>query len=1252
MKAKVFCPAALVLLAMLVISGTVFAEGEVLPAAPEEPAETLEAAPPAEAALLDEVAVPAEPVAVDTPLEPAPKAAEAETPVLEPLLVNASGDPLLLATEASADLLENTDPYFSVGATKYCFVPVIATCDASCNVCEHSATPIQASIDYINTSGIIPTNGRVYVEKATYSGNVTVDGSRTYLDQVTGMVGLPSGGLFPTISGSLSLLNLTNGFTLLGLNVSGGILVEHSENKFVFDMVSGNLFFDSVDAYGAGGHGIYIKNHKGNITMEDVDANNNSNLTGDASGLFIENMVSGTVTIRLSDFYENQEHGIYFLNNKGMIILNDIGVFTNGEKGLTVETPNLYSMTITDSFFYNNTSAGIKLDGPGSIIIDNVSANENANGINVLGGFNSLVIKNTEVEDNWASGIKVDGTGKPVSLENITAIGNNYGWQSDNDGIRLNNVGTVVARNIIANYNNYNGINIYAPNSLVTLIGAVAKDNNSAGIIIESRGAILKNIVANDNDYDEGISVYLSGGSALLENVVASENYHEGVEIEAYPGIVTPVVLKDVNANGNEETGIDITVLGPVTLTNIGVNDTNGGGDGIYISTNGAVNIKNAMVIWNEGNGIYVRTRAAISLFGIVAQENYKSGVDLDNCLYDGTICLGTGGISVKNASGKMNEFSRNGYFGLWVETKGAIMLTNALAYDNDADGVFLTNRRGGSIAPITVNTLGGVRNDFSGNGKNDSFYPLPDPYMVLNNGLSALSAGNITVTNTDAYENENEGDGMVLDTKFSTAPRTVTLTNSNTSDNDYPGIVIFSRGNIILANVISDNNANGGGIRLDNCLDWLDVEDGVCVGSGSIKLTNVKTSWNQGIGLEVDSKGTITANSLYSSGNRNNGIFLFNQYTGSIAGMLLNGITAEDNGYTGIDLTTNGSLVMANMNALGNALTHWGMDVGSTVQNFYNENHGEDHWGFDAVPGTAYTFYLRADSWDGINPFDFDPYLELWDEYEENQITSGVSITHVANDYYRITWTPGAGQGGWYWLVVSSTNNNGFYRLSVNDADPSNPYTYWADGLLINHATNVTLSGSNTFMENELAGIYSETGGNVTLANVNAWDNGTEGIRVDNLAGSGSVTILGSNVIAKNGWTGLDVATNGVVKISNLYSNGNGLDGLFIDANGYGKAVTLTNIVAMWNGKSGIEMEEGDAGADGIVTLNGVRAWFNNWDGASIDNEGWKLVLMNSSFMCNNGDGFTYWDYPAPFVFVNLNNIFLGNGDENLVVN
>ena len=1253
--------AGLALLAVLIITGPVFAEGDEPPATPDVPAQIVELVEPIENSSLPENLLPEEivisaeneeiPIGAETIIiQQSVEELEIEDPIsFEPVLVDGEGNPMVLTTVGNAELIETADPYFTSGAMKYCFVPLTGVCNTSCDVCVKDASPIQASINYIESNGTIPNDGCIYVEKATYTGNVIVDGSRPYLVSLIGLTGLPdAANIFPTISGTLTLQNLTNGFSLMGFNVSSGVLIKDSSGKFVVDSVSGTLKFENVDAYSSTSNGIHIKKHKGNINFEDVNANNNTN-----SGLLIEDQVSGTVTINNSIFNHNHEQGIFFLNHKGTIIITNVNAQFNSEKGLLIETPYAFNISVIHGQYSYNDSTGIKLNGPGSIKIEDVTIEQNARGMDILGGYTYLSIKNTRFYDNWRSGLLVQGTGKPVILDGITAIHNNTGWQTDEHGIYLINVGSVTAKNLIAMDNNGTGVKIYAPNSLVTIIGAVAIDNNECGFDIQSRGVVLKNIIANDNDNDEGITIFLNGGSALLENVVANDNENEGIEIESSPDVITPINLKYVVASGNRDGGIDILSTGTVTILNATTHD-NENYDGVHIETRGVVSIKNLVTDRNDWNGLYVRTLAAITLYNIHASDNEHSGADLDNCLYDdGTLlCLGTGGISLKNTSGVLNELNHNGRFGLWAVSKGSIVITNLVANENDSDGAFLTNRLGGSVAPITVNTLGYVRNEFSSNGRYQEFHPpFDDYYLVLCNGLSALSSGNIIVTNVDAHDNENDGGGIYLDTKFSTAPRTITLTNSMADHNSWVGVWAYSRGNIALTNVSTYENYQGG-IHLDNCLDWIDGEDGVCVGVGGVKLTRLEANDNWGKGIEVYSKGLISLSQAYAHSNRDLGINLQNNWSGATAGMSLKDISTNNNNQTGLLVKSNGSITLMSINANGNVMTNGGIEEGITVQDFFNSSYGPDRWWFFAEHTSPQVFTLLADVAWGLNRFEFDPWIELYDGETGSQIS--VPVTCFTNASCSFTFTPSAysyTETHEFYVLVGSYSDNGFYRLSLNDLEPSDStQMFWVGGVGVNTWGSINFGGNNNFSGNSLMGlsINSYGSGNIILSNSQVYANGTEGIYL--IANIGTST-LRNIVTSDNGWEGLRIETFGAVNINTLEANRNGQDGIRIAAGGLGKPVTLANIVAMWNEISGLELEV-DGGTNGITTLNNVRAWFNTEDGANVNTNGNKLTLMNSSFMCNADDGFVYWGFPAPFAFINTNNIFLANDDFDLQMN
>ena len=159
---------------------------------------------------------------------------------------------------------------------------------------------------------------------------------------------------------------------------------------------------------------------------------------------------------------------------------------------------------------------------------------------------------------------------------------------------------------------------------------------------------------------------------------------------------------------------------------------------------------------------------------------------------------------------------------------------------------------------------------------------------------------------------------------------------------------------------------------------------------------------------------------------------------------------------------------------------------------------------------------------------------------------------------------------------------------------------------------------------------------GNITLYNVGALGNGTEGIYMMNDGGLGNVLIGGTNIARDNGWEGLRITTNGTVSVTNLDASYNShrsdwtLRSIFIEAFGTGKAVTLTSINAQYNKGNGLELD-----VNGITTFNSVHAWLNgDWasysgDGVYMDSHGYAINLLNYCWFMNNADsGFAYNSY------------------------
>ena len=459
------------------------------------------------------------------------------------------------------------------------------------------------------------------------------------------------------------------------------------------------------------------------------------------------------------------------------------------------------------------------------------------------------------------------------------------------------------------------------------------------------------------------------------------------------------------------------------------------------------------------------------------------------------------------------------------------------------------------------------------------------------------------------------------------------------TAHDNSGGVRIRASGNITITKADISNNYGLGGLYLDNCL----ASAGACSGSGLITLTNVSANNNQANGMDLYSKGVITLNTVQGCNNGLKGIVISNQYTGTNANLVFSNVFADNNATTGIRATTNGSLMLANVNANDNNLSKSGINSGESVQDYLNKNKGSDYWFFDAVAETPYTITLLADgtnfNLELLNQLDFDPLLKLYAIDDDNkliEIIDGLTITHVENGSYRIEWTPEAGAGGQYYIEATSGNNSGYYRLSIND-DASDYMRYFVDGFSYEAGGNVTLSGVNRFNNNEQGGLVGSSQGSVTVSNVYANGNGKEGIYVNNLGGSGGVTLSGISQTNNNGYEGLRVESNGAVSLSGLDACSNGLSGARISS----ASAKLSLLNLSGNGDDGLNLA-----TSGAATIDALRAWNNKDCGAYVDTNGFSLSVKNSSFLRNGTYGLAYVNDPA-IVLTAIANAYQKNGDN-----
>jgi hypothetical protein len=167
------------------------------------------------------------------------------------------------------------------------------------------------------------------------------------------------------------------------------------------------------------------------------------------------------------------------------------------------------------------------------------------------------------------------------------------------------------------------------------------------------------------------------------------------------------------------------------------------------------------------------------------------------------------------------------------------------------------------------------------------------------------------------------------------------------------------------------------------------------------------------------------------------------------------------------------------------------------------------------------------------------------------------------------------------------------------------------------------TLSGAeNWFQWNDLDGLHVEAGGKITLASVEAVENGwwaddrrsvntnANGIALISTNLTGTAPIVLSNItVTSNSQNGLYIDTNGAVTVTTLKSNGNFQNGVYIDqldATDSLKAILLNKVTANSNYGDGVYVN-----AMGSITTNGIYNRYNEHSG---------LVLLNNNQNSVNG--------------------------------
>jgi hypothetical protein len=1233
----------------------------------------------------------------------------------EVVVVNEEGENVPLVTQEAADAIEFIDPVWC---------PTGVTPQNGTGGCTTSYGNLKLLVDALiaGTAGVNPAaNGIIWIQGGTdvdSSGTpIVIDGSDpTYNTWENFSLTLKGGwnGLGTTtvntanpsvFDQSISIINWNGDVTLSDIIISGAAtgsalrsaaLDIETTKKIVLTNVQVNAntgagtvngaVLDNEDATAAVFGDVTITNStfndnddiglkvesEGMITLAGVLANGNDSL-----GAYLRNHTASTpksvvITTGTNEFSNNLNDGLQ-IDSAGSVTLKDIDALNNSTMGIRIDNK------------FGSAASAVTLTGT-TIVSGNIT-----DGINVASD-GIITVSNLVANLNGGSGAILNNSTAATAL-GVTVSGSSQFKFNSSDGLNISSNGAILANNITS-YANSGGAGAIFDNdgfvggsASVTLTGTNSfKENSSAGLTIYSDGLVtLSNITASDNLSDNGL--YVDNSSSPT------------------PKAVTLTGTNQFNFNAGA--GLSVSSDGTITISNLTANG-NLGGPGATLDNDGAPSPQNVTltgtmnVSSNSSHGLLVNTLGAISIGAITANSNSGSGVELYNA---------SGSLPKTVAlSGASNNFNGNsGGSGLYIESLGAVTLNNVTAGDNDNFGLYVDNSWVGAAGGITLNGTSaffyngdsGIQMrstgnilikdlDSTGNGIDqiagdgfgaylqNNYVGFAGSVMVgttkagwfngfsdnFSSGLEIYSNGTVTLSNITADGNGLDntvdtpyGYGLYVNNTSASMPKAVTLNGTNQFNGNYGGgVYLISDGAITVNKLTANDNLDGGGLGAllaNTTANPLVPQNVTLNGYGDF-------SGNGSRGLEVQTYGLVTLNSIYADSNGSDGVFVDN-YTG---GSLLKAVTingyadvSNNSGY-GLYILSRGAIKVNNLDAsLGNANGAWldndeaGAVGGITLT-------GSNDFSYNAGNGLLATSRgtIMINDLDAIgNVAGFGAQLDNINAAASPGITltnttAGASFFAENGAAGLLVFTKGAvtitkliandnGEIGAFINNASSTaasvtligygefNTNGDDGLGVlsygaitannltaiDNGQNADPLTGW--GVFIDNrgsvAKPVTINGTNIFNENFQDGLEVFSLGLIKTNNLTASSNSGAGANLDNQWNFGSfgVTLTGVNVFESNSLDGLLIYSNGAVTASNISANSNTLNGAYIHA--YNDTapvskVTLTgNNTFNFNGDGVTGGGEEGTGlyvqADYVITLNNLTANGNTEEGAHI---------------------------------------------------
>ncbi len=910
--------------------------------------------------------------------------------------------------------------------------------------------------------------------------------------------------------------------------------------------------------------------------------------------------MGNTVTLENILTSDNVMRGVY-AEAKTSFTGNQIYAERNGWSGVEVDT----CWDWDDDGTCNNI-------GTGTVALKMSSSTENGgNGYNILAK-GAITIADTYLAGNGESGYYLDNS--MATAPAAITLTNTNSYDNGQDGYEIYSRGAVTLNNFHGSDNDLGGL--YVNTCIDWDDDGVCNNTGTGTVTLTNTGAAFNETARNG---ENGLSI-ISKGAITIINTDTYENGGLGAYIDNSGATTAAPVTIKVNVpattwNGysaNGEGGVEIFSRGTVTISDMSADYNGGTGAFIFnippgLAAGNAVTISDSDFFMNNDgddltteDGLVVISKGAITLLNVSSTENFGTGAVLNNM-------AGTAGVTINAGTNRGNYFLWNAEDGLFIQTNGAVLLTNINASGNDEMGAFIDNRTG--TAGVTIKETGNW-----GMGINlDDLWSYGSSFSHNDsNGLVILTDGAVSVTYNLASYNGNNG--IIIDNTSGTG--TVSLlgnpaTWGDAFGNGSSGINVFSKGNVTFSYVNASENGDFGGIIVNY------------PGTGSVTLTNALFEYNRS-GLSIITSGAVTWKYGSAWDNYEAGAFI-NNLVDVLPGkpVTISNVEANENGETGLTIISKGAVTITNVSANNNSANYYEIEYGQT----WHDNMSNDQtWWFAGTGGESVTISVDSDN--------FTPSFYITDS-DGNYIDGADGFEGSAS----VTFTlPGLISGEYQIHLLTDMGWDGLgYDISIYDG-PTAPsdwdeYSNEASGIFVDNSEgiNVPVSITNTYGtwngNNSATDIIVLSSGAVTLSNMDLNDSSGNGLLIDNTTvglTSPGVTLTNVNFYNNDG-SGAEVYTDGAIVIKGSNANGNGGYGYNLDNDSGNAPVTLTGFDVNVNGDTGILVSSKGAltlttvyssgnygtGLDlttlGAVTFNGVNAYGNMGYGA--------LVVTPSTF-------------------------------------